>query len=46
MQAALAENTGSDRVYRYALVSVMAVVPLALVGFAGGPTPEDSEDQI
>jgi hypothetical protein len=46
LQAALAENTGSDRVYRYTLAGVRAVVPLALVGFAGGPTPEDGEDQI
>ena len=46
MQAALAENTGSDRVYRYTLVGVRAIAPLALVGSAGETTPEDGEDQI
>jgi hypothetical protein len=46
LQAALAENTGSDRVYWYTLAGLRALVPLALVGFEGGPMPEDGEDQI
>ena len=47
LQTTVAENTGGGRASPYTPVGVRLVVLPALVGFAGGPTPEEGdEDQI